>query len=105
MIKRFDLVKIRTIENVKWLSGPAGRPASPQGNWSVVAGIGKDTLILSKDETVIQIPATDVLKIADYSAESVVKRIKSIRSMEDIKNFKMKPDGGDNPNDYLEVEG
>lgn len=83
MVKRFDLVGIRTIRNVVWVSGPATRPAKPQGSWSVVGNIGK-TLVLARNETIIQIPIGDVYKMADYSIEKVINGIKDIRTMADL---------------------
>lgn len=87
MIKRFDIVRIKTIDRVTWLSGPASRPAPPQGNWSVVAGVGADLLMLAKDETIIQIPISDVLKVADYDIKHALESIKKIRSHNDLKKF------------------
>lgn len=77
MIKRFDLVKLRTTENVHWMSGPAGRPASTQSIWSVVAGVEGDKLMLSSDQTLIIIPVVDVIKVGDYDLEHTLSYLKS----------------------------
>lgn len=84
MIKRFDLVRIRTIQNITWVSGPTGRPASPKGVWSVVAGVDTTKLMLAKDETIIQIPVDDVIKIADYDIKHVIEKMKQIRTQADL---------------------
>ena len=84
MIKRFDIVRLKTIERVTWLSGPASRPASTQGNWSVVAGIG-DEVLVAKDETIARIPITDIIKVADYGIEHAFNSIKKIRTNADLK--------------------
>lgn len=90
---QFDIVKLKTTQNVKWVSGPAGRPASPQGSWSVIGSIkDKGILLLSKDETVIQIPLDDVVKIAEYDITKVVHGIRSVRSFKDLEK-KEKKDG------------
>lgn len=75
-IKRFDVVQITTVKNVNFVSGPANRPAIPQGNWTVVAGVGSNELLLSKDETIIRIPVFDVVKIANYDVQRVIETIK-----------------------------
>lgn len=85
MIKRFDIIRIKTVKNVEWLSGPASRPASPQGNWSVVAGLPDGKILIAKDETVAQIPMEDVFKVADYGIEHAVGSIKKIRTLADLK--------------------
>lgn len=89
MIKRFDIVRIKTVENVTWLSGPSSRPASPQGNWSVVAGTEDDTILISKDETVARIPIQDVVKVADYGIEHALDSIKKIRNPADVAKHPM----------------
>ena len=88
MIKRFDIVRLKTVQNVHWISGPAARPASPQGNWSVVAGIDDgDHILVAKDETVAKVPIKDVEKVADYGIEHAFDSIKKIRTPEDLKKY------------------
>lgn len=94
MISRFDLVGIVTVKNVVWVSGPAGRPANPHGRWSVVGNIG-DKLLLSKDETIIQIPVGDVYKLADYSIEKVIEGIKKVRNLKDLERYSIGSIGDD----------
>lgn len=88
MIKRFDLVRIKTIERVIWVSGPAGRPASPQGDWSVIGNV-RQILFLARDETVAQVPVSDVYKVADYSIEKVIAGIRKVRTLKDLEQFKL----------------
>jgi hypothetical protein len=85
-IKRFDLIRILTIEHVVWVSGPAGHPASPQGTWSVIGNIG-NVLLISKDETVVQIPVQDVVKVADYNLERVFEMVRKVQSFEDLEKL------------------
>lgn len=83
MIKRFDVVLLKTIKNVKMLSGPANKPASPKGAWTVCAWRDTD-LILAKDETIIIIPSDDVVKVGDYNVESYLKALPTVRSQRDL---------------------
>jgi hypothetical protein len=88
MIKRFDIIRLKTTKNIKWLSGPAGRPADPRGNWSVIAGVeDTDRLLISKDETTAQVPESDVIKVADYGFEHAIESIKKIRTKTDIEKY------------------
>ena len=87
MIRRFDIVKIKSVERVIWMSGPAGRPASPKGCWSVIMGVGDDELLLAKDETVIRIFKDDVVKVADYNLVDTLDMIQKVRSLEDLDKF------------------
>jgi hypothetical protein len=93
MVKRFDFVVLKTIRNVKWVSGPASRPASPKGLWSVVGGVGgTDVLLLAKDNTVIKIPASDVHKVGDYDLN---KSIQWVRRIKNKGQLRRDPVGGD----------
>ena len=87
MIKRLDIVKIRSIKRVTWVSGPAARPAGPKGNWSVMGNIGQ-ILLLAKDETIIQIPVEDVIKVAAYDLNKVIENIKKVKSTADLEKLK-----------------
>jgi hypothetical protein len=87
MIKRLDVVRILTTERIKWVSGPAGRPASPKGEWSV-AGANGNLLLLSKDETIIQVPYNDVVKVAEYDISRVIENVKRVTRMSDIQGEK-----------------
>jgi hypothetical protein len=86
-MKRFDLVVLKTIKNVKWMSGPAGRPARPKGNWVVVCGVEGDKLLIAKDETVIKIPAADVMLVGSYDTQMTIEAIKKVKTLEDLKKI------------------
>ena len=86
MVKRFDLVRISSTERVTWVSGPSGRPASPQGYWIVVAGVGYSELLLAKDETLIRVHKDDVHMIASYDTKLVIDNIAKIRFSSDLEN-------------------
>lgn len=86
-IKRFDVVKLLRSDRVSWVSGPAGRAATPKGGWIVVAGVDKDKYLLARAETLIQIPMEDVFKIADYDLNEIINTIKAVRTKEDLKRF------------------
>lgn len=102
MIKRFDLVRLKTVQNIAWVSGPKGRPASPKGVWSVVAGVDTTKLMLAKDETVIQVPMEDVIKVADYGIEHVMERVKQIRTEADLKKLDEPPENTEENCDVIE---
>jgi hypothetical protein len=90
MIKRFDLVTIKTVKNVVWLSGPASRPASPRGVWSVVAGVeGVSKVMLARNETLCIIPVEDVELYVDYDTDGAVQSIKKVRCRSDLKKLNL----------------
>jgi hypothetical protein len=86
MIKRFDLVRILSIDRVNWLSGPKGRPATPDGIWSVVAGVGNDVLI-SKDETVVKIPKGDIALLAQFDNDKMFSALTTVKTAEDVVKY------------------
>ena len=89
MWQRFDIVQILTTKNVKYLSGPSGRPADPLGNWSVIGNLpGKATLLLAKDETVIAVPIIDVRKVASYDLQKAIDAVKKVKNRSDIEKEK-----------------
>lgn len=90
MIKRFDLVIIKTIKNVHWLSGPASRPASPRGIWSVVAGVeGMSKVMLARNETACIVPIEDIELAVDYDIDKAVQSIKNVRCRADLEKFNL----------------
>jgi hypothetical protein len=93
MIKRFDLVKIKTIKNVKWVSGPSGRAARPDGVWTVVGGSYNGQITIAKDQTVCMVPEGDIVKVADYSIDNVFEKIKAIRPGEEPENGEERKEG------------
>jgi len=86
-IKRYDIVRLTRFDRVGWVSGPASRPATPRGNWIVVAGVEGDKFLLAKDETLIKIPIEDVFKVADYDLNEIITTIKMVRTSDDLKKF------------------
>jgi hypothetical protein len=73
-IGRFDQVRLLTTRNVKYLSVPGPIKAEPDGIWSVAAAVADD-LLLVKNNVTIRIPATDVLKIAEYSLGEITEQL------------------------------
>ena len=89
MWRRFDIVQLLTTKNVKFLSGPSGRPANPDGNWSVVGNLpGKGQLVVAKDDTIVSIPITDVKLVARYDPANIINNVKKIRSKKDLEEYK-----------------
>lgn len=64
-LKQFDIVSIKTIKNVKYLSSAPGYVPSPHGQWSIVGFIGQEVL-LCKDGAIIKIPHRDIDVKAAY---------------------------------------
>jgi len=76
LLKQFDIVKILSVKNIRFVSGPPGKRAAPQGYWSVVGFIGSDILI-AKDETIVRAPLSAVSKVAAFDKNvTELKRIK-----------------------------
>jgi len=71
--QQFDLVYILSTQKVYWVSGPSGRPAKPQGLWSIVAFRSDGKLVLSKDETIILTDITNISKAGTYDINEVFK--------------------------------
>ena len=71
--KIFDQVRIITTRRVNYLSAPPGSNVSPKGIWQVSCAIQSD-LLLIKGNAIIRIPASDVLKIADYDVNVVTSK-------------------------------
>jgi hypothetical protein len=73
--RQFDIVRLLNIENVKYLSGPRGRAASPKGEWSIVGFIDGEA-ILARQQTIIRIPTADIIRIAEYSKDALLDKLK-----------------------------
>ena len=71
---QFDVVQLKTVTRVKYLSGPRGYTTSPQGNWTVVSRVDND-VIIAKDNTLIRVPVSDVRVVAVYSIDNVMNNI------------------------------
>lgn len=77
-MNRFDLVVITEIKNVIYLSGPSGRPATPQGTWIVTYVFEDDTILLSKDDTIVRIPVKDTTLVGRYEVENVIRKLRGM---------------------------
>lgn len=73
--RQFDIVRLVHTKNVKYLSGPKGRAASPKGEWSIVGFINGDA-ILARDNTLLQIPVSDIVRIAEYNKDALLNKLK-----------------------------
>jgi hypothetical protein len=76
MFKQLDIVQILTTRGIKYLSGPEGHATSPQGNWSIVGFVGSEA-VLSKENTLVKVPLTDIKKVASYSVEGFMEQLSS----------------------------
>lgn len=74
-IGRFDQVKLLTTKNVHYLSAPGPAEVKPGGIWSVAAVVDQDQLLVVKNNVTIRIPATDVLKVADYNLDKITRQL------------------------------
>lgn len=74
-IGRFDQVRLLSTKNVSYLSNNSGMPASPKGTWSVAAIVDDNQLLLVKRNVVIRVPASDVLKIAEYNISELLSKL------------------------------
>lgn len=85
MWKRFDRVSIKTTKNISWLSTTPGKKEDPKGIWTVMGNIpGSGNLLIVKGNTIVEIPLTDVVKVADYDVDSFVDKVKKIKSTKDL---------------------
>lgn len=73
-IGRFDQVRLLTTKNIRYLSAPPKSKLDPSGIWSVSSVVGRDELLCVHKSMVIKVPASDVLKIADYGLEHITRR-------------------------------
>ena len=76
MFKQLDIVQILTTRGIKFLSGPEGQATTPQGNWSIVGFVGSE-VILSKENTLVKVPLSDIRKVASYSVEGFMEQLTS----------------------------
>jgi hypothetical protein len=70
---RFDQVKLLTTKNVKYLSAPPGTNLDPRGVWQVSAAVDGE-LLLVKNNIVIKIPTSDVLKVVEYDLSKMTQQ-------------------------------
>lgn len=74
MYKQFDMVHILTTKGIRYLSGPQGAPANPNGNWSIIGFIENDVM-LAKDSTIVRVPVSDVRKIGSYDLDKIINKV------------------------------
>jgi hypothetical protein len=72
-IGRFDQVRLLTTKNITYLSAPPDMKVDPSGIWSVNSVVGQNELLCVRRSIVIRVPASDVLKIADYSVDYITR--------------------------------
>lgn len=85
--KKFDLVKILTTKNVKWMSADDPSKVSPYGDWSVVNALDDGYLMICKDTNMVCIPNSDVKLSNSYDLSQAFK------ALENIKNVRTKEEG------------
>jgi hypothetical protein len=76
MFKQLDIVQIITTKQIKFLSGPEGHAANPHGNWSIVGFVGSEA-VLSKENTLVKIPLSDIRRVASYSVDKFMEQLSS----------------------------
>lgn len=74
MFKQFDIVQIVTTKGIKYLSGPEGHAANPNGYWSVVGFVGSEA-ILAKENTLARVPVDDIQKVGSYDMDSLFDKL------------------------------
>ena len=81
--QKFDVVQLRTVRHIGFLSGPKNHPTSPQGHWQIV-GFVREKLMLAKEDTIILVPPDAVRKVASYDRERFLEKRKgSLRVQRD----------------------
>ena len=83
---RFDIVLLKETKNLQYISGPKGKITKPEGYWTVISS-NSDKVLLSKEETIIQVPIEDVFLVAKYDISKVFKAIKQVRTLEDVEKL------------------
>lgn len=75
MLNQFDLIQIKRVNNIHYLSAPKGQAPNPNGVWSIV-GFVKTDVLAAKDGAIVRVPVTDVVKVASYSTEHIIDQVK-----------------------------
>ena len=73
-LNQFDVVRLVHTKNIKYLSGPTGRPTAPKGDWTIVGFVDKDC-ILAKQSTIVRVPPSDIILIASYSMQTFNQKL------------------------------
>lgn len=76
-IRTSDIIQLITTKNVKYLSSPAGKATTPQGNW-IVTGFVNNEVIATKEGTIIKAPISDIKKVASYSINELLNNLKKV---------------------------
>lgn len=74
-IRSSDIIQLITTKNIKYLSSPAGKATTPQGNW-IVTGFIKNEVVATKEGTIIKVPISDIRKVASYSIDELLNNLK-----------------------------
>lgn len=75
-LNSLDLVQIKTVKNVSWLSGPKGTKPSPHGVWSISHFLGADAII-AKDGTLVRIPVSDIQRVGTLTLNHVYEQLQN----------------------------
>lgn len=81
-LEQFDVVQIIRQDNVTYLSAPQGSATKPTGHWTIIGFVGSDALI-SKQDTTVKIPVTDLKLIAKYDLSNFEKKLRGTRGKKD----------------------
>lgn len=74
--EQFDIIRITTTRNVKWMTDIPGQIPNPNGIWSIICTYPKTgELLIQKDTALVKIPAIDVIKVANFSMNTVFERL------------------------------
>lgn len=84
MLNQFDVVQLLTTKRIRFLSGPPGAAANPQGNWSVIGFVEYDAII-AKDTTIVRAPISDLKRVASYNLDSFLSKIQQAGYLNDRK--------------------
>lgn len=77
--ERFDIVSILTTKNVKWMCDLPGKYPEPNGPWVIVCTFPESgSVLIQKDTATAKIPASDIVKVANYGLEYVFKKIEEL---------------------------
>jgi len=81
-LEQFDVVQIVKQDHVKYLSAPQGAATKPDGHWTITGFVEGDALI-SKQDTIIRIPVSDIRPVAKYDLENFEKKLRGTRGKKD----------------------
>jgi hypothetical protein len=74
-VGRFDQIRILTTKNITYVSAPPGTEITPDGIWSVAAIIGQNDLLCAKNNILVKVPISDVLKIGQYDLQKIFDKL------------------------------